>query len=313
MEVFFSRLTYKQTDEWKEEIVMLNPAPSKPLKAILPNGAIVDIPPEKDPREVFAKWLISPGNQWFSRNITNRIWSWLIGRGIINEADDIRPDNPPVNQKLLTYLETELVKSKYDMRHIYRLILNSRTYQQSSIPRSERPDAEAMFAYYPARQLGAEVLIDALCRISGTQESYSSPIPEPFTFVPEEQRSIELSDGSITSQFLEMFGRPSRATGLESERDNRPTDAQRLHMLNSSHIQNKIENGPELRRLVRTSGSDRRTLIEKLYLGTLSRYPTDAEYAAAQKYYQEQGINSNQAFNDLVWAIINSKEFLYRH
>ncbi len=126
-----------------------------------------------------------PNNPWFARNIVNRIWAWLLGRGIIDKPDDIRPDNPAVNPELLAYLEKELVKSKYDLRHIYRLILNSSIYQQSSIPQSKSPEAEKLFACYPVRRLDAEVLIDALDWIGGTGESYSSPIPEPFTYIPK--------------------------------------------------------------------------------------------------------------------------------
>lgn len=320
MEAFFSRVAYKKTAEWKEEIVYLDPAPADTLKAVLPNGVTVHIQPGKsagrltaDPREVFAKWLVAPENPWFARNIVNRIWAWLLGRGIIHEPDDIRPDNPALNPRLLAYLEKELVKADYDLRHIYRLVLNSRTYQQSSIPRSDHPDAEALFAYYPVRRLDAEVLVDALCWISGTRESYSSPIPEPFTFIPEENRSIKLADGSITSQFLEMFGRPARDMGLESERNNQPTDAQRLHLLNSTHIQNKLERSRRLNGLVRTAKRNRRMLVNLIYLNILSRYPTQAELAAAVKYFQTKGINARQATNDLAWALINTKEFLYRH
>jgi hypothetical protein len=313
MEAFFCRVAYKQTAEWKEEIVYLDPAPTEPLQAVFPDGVAVQIGPGRDPREVFAKWLIAPQNPWFTRNIVNRIWAWLLGRGIIHEPDDIRPDNPAVHPQLLAYLEKELVKAGCDLRHIYRLILNSSTYQQSSIPRSDHPDAEALFAYYPVRRLEAEVLIDALCWISGTRESYSSPIPEPFTFVPEENRTVELADGSITSQFLEMFGRPARDTGLESERNNQITDAQRLHLLNSSHVQDKIERSVRLNGLIRTAKGNRRLLINMIYLNVLSRYPTQAELAAAQKYFQAKGINFRQATNDLVWALINTKEFLYRH
>ncbi|UCG58696.1 MAG: DUF1553 domain-containing protein, partial [Phycisphaerales bacterium] len=200
-----------------------------------------------------------------------------------------------------------------DLRHIYRLILNSRAYQQSSIPRSNDPDAEALFACYPVRRLEAEVLVDALCWISGTREGYSSAIPEPFTFIPQENRSIELADGSITSQFLEMFGRPARDTGLESERDNRPTDAQRLHLLNSTHIQNKIERSSRLNGLIRAAKGKRPRLINSIYLNILSRYATPAELSAAENYFQTKGINTRQATNDLVWALINTKEFLYRH
>jgi len=313
MEAFFSRVSYKETAEWKEEIVSLNPAPVEPLKAVFPNGVTVQIQPGEDPREVFARWLIAPENPWFARNIVNRIWAWLLGRGIIHEPDDIRPDNPAVHPQLLAYLEKQLVKADYDLRHIYRLILNSRTYQQSSIPRSNHPDAEALFAYYPVRQLDAEVLVDALSWISGTNESYSSAIPEPFTFIPEENRSIELADGSITSQFLEMFGRPARDTGLESERNNQPTDAQRLHFLNSTHVQDKIERSRRLNGLLRTAKGNRRMLINLIYLNIMSRYPTQDELAAAEKYFQTKGINNRQATNDLAWALINTKEFLYRH
>jgi len=313
MEAFFSRVAYKQTAEWKEEIVHLDPAPVDSLKATFPDGVTVHIQPGEDPRVVFADWLITPDNPWFARNIVNRIWAWLLGRGLIHEPDDIRPDNPAVHPQLLAYLEKELVKADYDLRRIYRLILNSRTYQLCSIPRSNHPDAEALFAHYPVRQLEAEVLIDALCWISGTQESYSSPIPEPFTFIPEENRSIELADGSITSQFLEMFGRPARDTGLESERNNQPTDAQRLHLLNSTHVQSKIERSKRLNGLIRTAKGNRSTLINMIYLNILSRYPMPAEQAAAEKYFQTKGINLRQATNDLAWALINTKEFLYRH
>jgi hypothetical protein len=320
MEAFFSRVAYKQTAEWKEEIVYLDPAPAKPLKAVFPDGVTVQIQPDEDPRVVFADWLISPNNEWFARNIVNRIWAWLLGRGIIHEPDDIRPDNPAVHPQLLAYLEKELVKADYDLRHIYRLILNSRTYQQSSIPRSpvgdagrDHPDAEALFAYYPVRRLDAEVLVDALCWISGTRESYSSAIPEPFTFIPEENRSIELADGSITSQFLEMFGRPARDTGLESERNNQPTDAQRLHLLNSTHVQNKIERSRRLNGLLRAAKGNRRMLINMIYLNILSRFPTQAELGAAEEYFQTKGTTLKQAADDLAWALINTKEFLYRH
>jgi len=313
MEAFFSRVVYKTTAEWKEEIVCLDPAPADPLEAVFPDGVTVQIQPGEDPRVVFAEWLITPENPWFARNIVNRIWAWLLGRGIIHEPDDIRPDNPAVHPQLLAYLEKELVKANYDLRHIYRLILNSRTYQQSSIPRSGHPDAEALFAYYPVHRLDAGVLVDALCWISGTRESYSSPIPEPFTFIPEENRSIELADGSITSQFLEMFGRPARDTGVESERNNQPTDAQRLHMLNSTHIQNKIESSRRLSGLIKTAKGNRPLLINMIYLNVLSRYPTQTEVAAAEDYFQTKGINTRQATNDLVWALVNTKEFLYRH
>lgn len=313
LEAFFSRITYKATAEWKEEIIFLDPTASDPLKAVFPDGKTVVIAVGQDPRRVFADWLTRPDNPWFAKAVVNRTWAWLMGRGIVHEPDDMRPDNPPSNPQLLAFLEKELIKADFDLKHLHRLILNSRTYQQSSIPRSTHPDAEALFAYYPVRRLDAEVLIDALCQITGIGERYSSLIPEPFTFIPEEHPTVELADGSISSPFLEMFGRPSRDTGLASERNNLPSDAQRLHLLNSSHIQRKIENSPRLRTLIRTSGRNPRTLIGTLYLTVLSRLPTPEELTAAEDYAKTPGLNATQAAHDLVWTLINSKEFLYQH
>ena len=281
MAAFFSLIAYKPTAEWKEEIVLWDydeaatEAAAKTLAtAAFPDGTPARLSPDQDPREAFADWLIAPDNPWFARNIVNRIWFWLLGRGIIHEPDDIRPDNPPSNPELLAFLERELIASRYDLKHICRQILNSTTYQLSHIPRSEDPKAEANFAHYVIRPLEAEVLIDALCQITGTTEKYTSVIPEPYTFIPQEQRSIALADASITSAFLEKFGRSPRDTGLQSERNTRPTATQRLHLLNSSHILRKIEYGPKIRPLLRST--DRRSLreiAEELYLTILSRFP----------------------------------------
>lgn len=313
MAAFFSRMSYRKTGEWKEEIVSMNPAPAEALDVIFPDGVAMKIEPDKDPRRVFATWLITPDNPWFTRNIANRVWAWLMGRGIINEPDDIRPDNPPSNPELLACLEKELAGANYDLRDLYRLILNSRTYQQSSIARSESPEAEALFAYYPVRRLDAEVLIDALCMIFRSPEEYSSPIPEPFTFIPEEQRTIALADGSITSSFLEMFGRPARDTGLEGERNNLPTDEQRLHLLNSTHVQKKIEKSVWLQKLLAANKKQPIRAVTPLYLGILSRFPTQDELDAVSEYVKKSGLNTQQAAVDVAWALVNSKEFLYRH
>jgi len=312
-EAFFSRVGFKGTAEWKEVIVHLDPAPAGPVHAVFPEGATVTIPYGSDPRQVFADWLIQPENPWFARNLVNRVWSRLMGRGIIHEPDDIRPDNPPTHPALLACLENEFVESGYDLRRLYRLILVSRTYQQSSIPRGDAAEAERLFACYPVRRLEAEVLIDALVQITGAGESYSSPIPEPFTFVPETQRSVLLADGSITSPFLEMFGRPSRDTGREHERNNRPTAKQRLHMLNSTHIQKKIT---QARRLWVGLESKRGSPVEALnhlYLTILSRRPTPRERRAVADYFVNAEGGRRAAAIDLVWALINSKEFQYRH
>ncbi len=314
--VFFADVGYKSTAEWKEEIVFFNPASTNagalngsPGKAVLPDGSTVKLSPDQDPRAVFADWLVT--DPQFARNIVNRAWSWLLGRGIVQEPDDFRADNPPGNPELLAYLENEFVSSGYDFKRLYRLILNSRTYQLAAVPQSRSPEAAANFAFYPLRRLDAEVLIDALDQITGANEKYSSAIPEPYTFIPDNLRSIALPDGSITSSFLEMFGRPPRDTGLESERNNRITAAQKLTLLNSTVMQKKIETS----RMIEFQTSSNRApadIATGMYLGILSRFPTAAEIKTAQDYFRS-GIGRHQAVVDLAWALMNSTEFLYRH
>jgi len=317
MAAFFAQVAYKDTAEWKEEIIFNDPGSTNVAiylgasrKTKFPDGKSVTLPADRDPREVFADWLITPKNPWFTRNIANRTWSWLLGRGIIHEPDDIRPDNPPGNPKLLAHLERELIAGDYDLKHLFRLILNSQVYQLSSVPGSESPEAAANFASYPLRRLDAEVLIDAINQITGSSEKYSSAIPEPFTFIPEEARSIALPDGSISSPFLEMFGRPSRDTGLEGERNNRITAAQRLHLLNSSQIQRKIEQS----RMVQYQSQSKkppREIATGMYLGILSRFPTEEELKTVEAYAASR--KGREPVVDLAWALMNSAEFLHRH
>jgi hypothetical protein len=165
-------VAYKSTDEWKEEIVYLNPTQTAPVKGIFPDGAAKTVPVGEDPRRVFADWLITPQNKWFARNMVNRIWAWLMGSGIIADVDDIRPDAPPASPEVLACLEKELVKSGWDLKHVYRIILNSRTYQQSSIPHKDTSNPKVQFAHYTVRQLEAEVLMDAMNWLGGQGETY---------------------------------------------------------------------------------------------------------------------------------------------
>ncbi len=318
MAAFFSKVGYKSTSEWKEEIVFFDPwktngqAGAQPPRVLtFPDGTKARLAPEQDPREAFADWLVNAKNPWFARAIVNRVWAWLLGRGIIEPPDDIGADKPPSNPALLAYLERELVASHYNLKHLYRLILNSQTYQLSCVPGTDRTEAAANFAAYPLRRLDAEVLIDALDQITGTSEAYSSAIPEPFTFIPEDRRTIELADASITSSFLETFGRPPRDTGLLSERNNRPTAAQRLDLLNASLIQNKLQQSARLQLLLQQAANPRE-LVNRIYLVTLSRFPTAAEAKVAAAYFQSAG-NRRAGAVDLAWALVNSAEFLYRH
>ncbi len=299
-----------ESEEGKEEETSTL-VESGPQETIFPDGTKARLTSNVDPREVFADWLITPENPWFTRSVANRVWAWILGRGIIDEPDDIRDDNPPSNPELLAYLEKELIASDYDLKHLCRLILTSTTYQLSSMPRPDSPEAAANFAGYPLRRLDAEVLIDAINTITGTSDLYTSAIPEPFTYIPKDQPAIALADGSITSPFLALFGRSARATGMENERNNRPVSAQWLHMLNSSHIQTKLVQGRKLKAIF-NSRRKPKEVVEDLYLTVLSRYPTQEEMKAVAEYTESTGSRYNAAI-DTTWALINSTEFLYRH
>lgn len=313
--------------------VALKPPP--PLKAVAPDGRAVTIPPSRDPRDMFANWLIRPENPWFAKCAVNRIWAWLLGRGIIHEPDDIRDDNPPVYPEVLEYLEKEFIDSGYDMKTVYRLILNSRTYQASSLLKTKNPKAEAYFGCYIVRRLDAEVLIDAINKVTGTTDLYTSPIPEPFTYIPADKPAIAIADGSITSPFLALFGRSARATGLTTERPTRPLPLQWLHTLNSSHIQNKLETGTWMKTLTGSGDRSLDEIIDELYLTILSRHPTPEEMKSIMEYLfltvggktavptagksgRPAGpkLNARQKRDnsiDIAWALINSIEFTYRH
>ncbi|MCY3020388.1 MAG: DUF1553 domain-containing protein [Planctomycetota bacterium] len=333
---FFAKAGYKITDEWKEEIVffkpegqLLHPKTGKPVVPTPLGGTPLEIAPDTDPRVVFADWLTAPENPWFGRSIVNRTWFWLMGRGIVHEPDDMKPSNPPWSPALLAYLEKELASSKYDLKRIYRLILNSRTYQLSSRPNRWNASDETGFSHYRVRRLDAEPLLDAINQITGSGEKYSSPIPEPFTFLPNDQRAISVADGSIESPFLEMFGRPPRNTSFESERTAVPSVFQAQHLLNSSHIQKKIEQSKVLQQLATgtpaqgsagrkqqsgvTPGRLTPNVVEDLYIRVLSRFPTDDEKRIADVYLRSPKRTPYEAFCDLVWALMNSKEFVLRH
>ena len=296
--------------------------------AVFPDGTKARLSANKDPREVFADWLIQPKNPWFAKAIANRTWAWIVGRGIIHEPDDIRNDNAPSNPKLLAYLEKELVSSGYDVKHLKRLIFTSTTYQFSSMPRFKTPEAEANFATYPLRRLEAEVLIDAVNKITGTTDLYTSPIPEPFTYIPKDMPAVAMADGSITSSFLTLFGRSARATGMENERVNKLSSSQWLHMLNSGHIQAKLETSPKLRTIF-ASRRKPEEIVEELYLTILSRQPTAEEVKNLLEYAKPVAVNKSKKLSksaaraaslkrrndsiDLVWSLINTTEFLHRH
>lgn len=318
MAACFAGVAYKPTGEWKEEIVYHDPRSPRIRewwgsegRVRMPDGAELVLEPGRDPRELFADWLIRAENPWFSACLANRVWSWLMGRGIVHEPDDFRPDNPPSNPALLRYLSSELVSSGYDWKHLFRVILRSHTYQQSCVPAVPGPESAVNFACYPVRRLEAEVLLDALNQVTSSGDSYTSAIPEPWTVLPAGTRAVLIPDGSISSPFLDLLGRSPRDTGLESERNLRSTPAQRLHWLNGSQVLRKIGQSP-LVAWGAERGRGPREVAERFYGVVLSRLPTREELEVVERLFA-RAASRREAAEDLLWALINTAEFVHRH
>lgn len=313
---FFRMTGFKSTGEWKEEIVYhrgIDLSIPPPETLTFPDGTTTHPAAGQDPRAIFTKWLLLSRNSPFAANAANRVWYWIFGRGIVQEPDDFRPDNPPSNPELLAWLAREYASSGYDFKHLCRVILNSNTYQLSCLPATKQPGAAEQFAYYAPRRVEAEVLIDAINQITGSREEYSSITPEPYTFLTGDIRAIAIPDGSITSTFLDTFGRPPRDTGLLTERPDRTTSSQRLHLLNSSHILEKIAKSGNLRALIGGS-RDTGEAVNRLYLTILCRYPTESERAIAKSHLgEEAGKTNREGYEDLAWALVNSPEFSFHH
>ena len=317
MGAWFGRINYKSTLEWKEEIVYLDfkanlrdPRTRQVVAPRVPGSEPIKVGPEEDPRGRFADWLTAPDNPWFAANIANRIWYWLLGTGIVNEPDDLRPTNPPTNPQLLAWLEKELVDHHYDLRHIYRLILNSRTYQLASEPNQWNAADTAHFSHYTARRLSAEQMFDAVSGFTETSEQFRSIIPEPYSNWPSDTRATQISDGNTECAFLDLFGRPPRDTPYEEERDNGLTLRQTLYFLNSEQLEGKLSNSPRLKRLLTQKDPD---LVDELYLAALSRFPTEDERKRVLEYLSSKKATRAQAVQDIAWAVLNAKEFLFNH
>jgi hypothetical protein len=304
---FYSKVMYKHTEEWKEFITYIDFRDNSPVSYILPNGKKLLI--KGDPRKHLAQWIIYGKNSSFSKNIINKIFFWLFNQGLITPVDDIYKKSP-ISDELMNYLVGELKESNYNLRHIFKILLKSRTYQQSPIPSDlNNSDNYRFFAVYPVKRLSAEVIADVLNVLFTNTAKLYSQVPEPYTFIPSFCKYLELDDASISTPFLEMFGRPTRDTGLEKERNNSISSEQRLFFINSTILNNKLKRAKALRETVyqRKNIKDR---IDFVYLTFLSRYPTAEE----KQVIHEQLLKGHRKFlYNLCWCLVNSKEFLYNH
>ncbi|WP_143393139.1 DUF1549 and DUF1553 domain-containing protein [Fimbriiglobus ruber] len=282
-----------------------NPLTGKSPEPKFPDGPVGKFQPEDDPRHALVDWMAKPENPFFSKALSNRLWGHFFGRGLYHELDDLRDTNPPSNPELLDALAKDFVTHKFDVKHLIRVIVTSRVYQLSAEPNDHNKHDRQNFARYYARRMPAEVFLDAVNQTCGTRGGFSG--------VGTNARAVDLPHEGFNSFFLDAFDRPKRVTVCECERSTGATLAQVLLLANSDEIENKIADGNgRIAKWVKEK-KPTRDMIDELYLTALSRRPTDAEIKRATEFVTKGGKDQQKAIEDVLWAILNSKEFMFNH
>jgi len=262
------------------------------------------VEPGQDRREVLATWMTSPDNLFFARSMVNRIWFHVMGRGVVEPVDDFRESNPSANDPLLDALAQDFVKSGFSLKHLVRTICLSRTYQLSANPVDGNKDDTRYFSHAVSKLLTAEQMLDAICQ--------STEVAEKYPGLPMGTRAAQLPDGEVNNQFLKTFGQPARELACECERESDSNLAQALQLINGPTINDKLKSpANRLGRLVTAKKSDKEILAD-LYLSTLSRQPTPEDEKIALAHLAKAK-DPRKAWEDIHWALMNTKEFLFRH
>ncbi|MDB4637850.1 MAG: DUF1553 domain-containing protein [Planctomycetaceae bacterium] len=281
-----------------------NPLTGSVPEPKFPDGEYAKFTPEEDPRHALVDWMVKPENPFFSRVLVNRMWGHFLGRGLVDEIDDMRATNPAANEELLAALSQDFVDHKFDVKHIIRTIVNSRVYQLSSEPTEANQNDRQSFARFYARRLIAEVFHDAVDQACGTQTKFGG--------ISDDARAVDLPNEGFGSYFLDTFDRPQRVSGCECERSSGATLAQVLLLANSDEIENKLADGSgRIAEFMKTEKTIPQK-IEELYLAAFSRPPTVSELSKTVGYVETQE-DKNKAFEDVLWTILNSKEFMFNH
>jgi hypothetical protein len=311
LQAFFGRLGQKAGESSAEPAIFVrpegsvrNPATGKIMQPRGLDGPANVIGEDEDPRQKLVDWMVAPDNPFFARAISNRIWAHFMSRGLVEPVDDMRVTNPPSNPELLDALAKDLIKNNFNLKQLIRTIMTSSTYQLSSEGNPNNLRDQQNYARAYPRRLIAEVLLDAVNQVAGIQESFAG--------LPKGTRAIQLPDESVGSYFLDVFGRPTRETPCECERPREANLAQALHLLNSTDLETKLRSaGGRLGALLKQKASDA-AITEDLYLATFSRLPSVEEIRTVSDYVRGQA-DRRLAYEDLLWAMLNTKEFLFNH
>ena len=289
----------------KSETDLNHPRTGKVIPAKALGARVADFSATSDRRTVLADWMASPDNPYLSRAIANRLWAHYFGRGLVEPLDDLRSTNPATNEPLLDDLAAHLRQVKFDIKAFTRTLLNSRVYQLASKTNPDNARDEQNFSHSLPKSLPAEVLLDAICQATGS--------PEKFTGWPLGFRSIQVWDNRMPSYFFQIFGRPVRASVCECERSTEPSIAQALHLMNSPELMAKVHDPQGVARRLAASSRTPTQMIDDLYLSTLSRHPSGKELALMLEAFDTQGESRLSSVEDVLWTILNAKEFIYNH
>jgi hypothetical protein len=268
------------------------------------SGGIPAISNGKDRREILADWLISPKNPFFAKSVVNRIWYHLTGRGIVDPVDDFRDSNPSANDELLDAMARDFTEHHFDVKHLIRAIMTSRAYQLSAQTNEFNKDDNKYFSHAVTKLHTAEQLFDALC--------YVTDVPEKFANMPLGTRSVQLPDGEVNNSFLKTFGQPARELACECERESDSNLAQALQLINGPAVNDRLRNPNNRIGKLLAQKLPEKDVLNDLFLVTLSRLPADNEVQSMLDHVHRSA-DKRKAWEDVHWALINSKEFLFRH
>jgi hypothetical protein len=307
---FFSQVGRKPGEDPRETIVfnagggeVNNPVTRKPVAPKFLGDRAPDVK-GRDRRAVLADWLASPDNPYFARNLANVVWAQFFGRGIVEPVDDVRISNPPSNAELLDELARRMVAYDYDFKRLVRDVCLSRTYQRSGTANDTNREDVRNFSHAAVRRIRAEVLLDCISQVTGATEKYKG--------LPLGARAVEIADGRTANYFLTTFGRATRETVCSCEVQMEPNLSQALHLLNGPTVHAKVRDGGVVARLLKEKGTPEQ-VIEELYLRCLSRAPTPDEVTGLSAAVTAAGADKAAALEDVFWALLNSKEFIFNH
>jgi len=306
---FFAQIGRKQGADYRETIVfnsgggeVKHPVGGRVMPPKFLGGAVPDVA-GKDRREVLVKWLASPENPYFATSVANRVWAHFFGIGIVEPVDDIRVSNPSSNPELFQALGEKLTSYNYDFKQLVRDIANSQTYQRASQPNASNETDLKNFSHARIRRIPAESLLDCLSQVTD--------VPDKFGGLPLGARAVQIADGQTSNYFLTSFGRSQRLTACEGEATTSPTLSQALHMINGETVSRKIGESKWLQSLL-DAGKPPAEIIDNIYVACLSRKPTAEEVQKLEGLMAAEP-NKRLAVDDILWAVLNSREYLFNH